>query len=271
MEHEFSDVDRAGRAGEFVRYLDEHSALSVLQAIEQRIVERLEVRPGGRYLDVGCGTGDDVRGLARLVGGVPAGPGEVVGIDSSEAMIAEARKRAKGNDLPVTFRQADAHDLPFADGTFDGCRVERVLQHLADPQQAVLEMARVTRSCGRVVAFEPDWGNVFLDAADRAVTRAVLNYRCDSHRNGWVGRQLPRLFKRAGLAEVTVEPMTSTQTDYAGWMAQFNVETWARRAQEAGLVTAEDVTAWLAQLAQAGNEGTFFTGVTTFLVSARKP
>jgi ubiquinone/menaquinone biosynthesis C-methylase UbiE len=145
MLHEWGEVDRTGRAGEFVRYLDERTSLDFFQLIDRRITDRLEVRPGGRYLDVGCGTGDDARGLAGLVG--PSG--EVVGIDSSEAMIAEARRRAEGSGLPVAFESADAHRLPFADGAFDGCRVERVLQHLADPQQAVREMARVTRPGGR--------------------------------------------------------------------------------------------------------------------------
>lgn len=265
--HEFSDVDRTGRAGEFVRYLDERGALPFLQLIEQQIVDRLQVRTGGRYLDVGCGTGDDVRGLAPLVGPT----GEVMGIDSSEAMVDEARRRAEGTGLPVAFEQADAHHLPFADGTFDGCRVERVLQHLADPQQALLEMARVTRSGGRVVASEPDWGMFAVDADDRAVTRAVLDHFCGRVRNGWMGRQLPRLFLGAGLADVRVEPRTSTQTDYARWLALFEIETSARRAQEAGLVSAEAVAAWLAQLAQACQEGTFFSTASSFLVSARKP
>ncbi len=140
----------------------------------------------------------------------------------------------------------------------------------ADPQQAVLEMARVTRSGGRVVAFEPEWGKGALDADDRAVTRAVLNYRCDSIRNGWSGRQLPRLFCRAELTEVMVEATTSTQTDHARWVALWEIETYARRAQEAGLVTAEAADTWLEQLAQAGQEGTFFCSATSFLVSARK-
>jgi len=208
-----------------------------------------------------------VRGLARLV--VPGG--EVVGIDSSEAMVAEATRRAEGTGLPVAFRRGDAHHLEFADGAFDGCRVRRVLTHLAEPQRAVAEMARVTRPGGRVVAYEADWETFVLDAADRAVTRAVVHLRCDHIRNGWMGRQLPRLFKRAGMTEVVAEPLASTQTDHARGMALFELEIYAQRAQEAGLVTEAAASAWLAQLAQAGDEGTFLAGVTGFLVSGHKP
>lgn len=265
--HEFSDVDRTGQPAGFIRYLDELGVMEYFQRLERTIADRLGVRPGGHYLDVGCGTGDDARGMAGLVG---AG-GEVVGIDSSEAMIVEARERSRSSGLPVTFQQGDAHHLEFVADTFDGCRARRVLQHLPDPQQAVAEMTRVTRPDGRVVVFEPDWETLVLDAADRAVTRAVVRQRCDSIRNGWIGRQLPRLFKRAGLAEVAVEPMALVETDHARGMAVFELDTYAQRAQDAGLVTAEAVAVWLAQLVQAREEGVFLAGVTGYLVSGRKP
>lgn len=264
---EFSDVDGTINAKQFLAKLDQINAVDFVQFVKRRIVERLDVHTGGRYLDVGCGTGEDVRSLASRVGQT----GQAVGIDASEAMIAEATQRAIGSGLPVVFQKADAHQLPFADGTFDGCRVERVLQHLTDPQQTVLEMARVTRSGGRVVAFEPDWGMFYVDAEDRGVTRAVLNQLCDGMRNGWMGRQLPRLFEQAMLNDVKVEPMTSTQSDFARWRALFDIDSYARRAQEAGLVTAGAVAAWLAQLEHANTRGAFLAGGTSFLVSAHKP
>jgi ubiquinone/menaquinone biosynthesis C-methylase UbiE len=48
--------------------------------------------------------------------------------------------------------------LEFADAAFDGCRTERVLQHVADPRTAVLEMIRVAKPGGWIVCCEPDWG-----------------------------------------------------------------------------------------------------------------
>lgn len=66
-------------------------------------------------------------------------------------MIAEAQRRTVGLGLPVTFMQGDAHHLDFPDGTFDGCRAERLLQHTADPQAVLAEMARVAKPGARVV------------------------------------------------------------------------------------------------------------------------
>ena len=129
----------------------------------------------------------------------------------------------------------DAHRLNFPDGTFDGCRAARVLQHLADPARAVTEMARVTRSGGRIVVGEPDWETLVLDAPDRALTRKILHFFCDSViQQGWIGRQLPGLFKRVGLVEVAVEPQTLVLTDYEQAQAGWELPQMAERPQPPG-------------------------------------
>jgi ubiquinone/menaquinone biosynthesis C-methylase UbiE len=71
-----------------------------------------------------------------------------VGIDASEAMIAEAWKRSKDTGLAVEFVVGDAHRLDLPDGSFDASRAERTLQHVAEPARAVADLARVTRPGG---------------------------------------------------------------------------------------------------------------------------
>jgi hypothetical protein len=55
-------------------------------------------------------------------------------------------------------------------------------------------MVRVTRPGGRIVAFDFDWDTLIIDHPDKETTRTVVLSYCDSIRNGWIGRQLPRLF-----------------------------------------------------------------------------
>jgi hypothetical protein len=62
---------------------------------------------------------------------------------------------------------------------------------------------------------EPDWETLVVDIPDKTLTRKVLNQICDSTRNGWCGRQLPRLYKEMGLAEIRVVPRNFIITDYA--------------------------------------------------------
>ena len=63
--------------------------------------------------------------------------GEAVGLDASEAMIAEARRRHSCLGASVTFRRGDVLSLPYPDQAFDVCRAETVLVHVPDPGQAV--------------------------------------------------------------------------------------------------------------------------------------
>src|SRR5229473_7376822 len=62
--------------------------------------------------------------------------------------------------------------------------------------------------------FEPDNGGLMIDAPDKEVTRRISAFRGDVVRTGWIGRQLPRLFKSAGLLNVAVEVLPSPRTDY---------------------------------------------------------
>src|SRR5262249_60862962 len=113
-------------------------------------VDLLHVKPGARLLDGGCGTGHDTRALAAA-----AGPeGVAIGIDASAVMLKAARTRGGA------YLQADARTLPYDEGAFDGTRIDRVLQHVAGPEDAVRELVRVPRSGGRLGAIDPDQGTL---------------------------------------------------------------------------------------------------------------
>ena len=106
----FDRVDGTTDPADFVRYLDTTRATEYFQEIKRQSLTLLDVREGERAVDVGCGTGDEVLALARLVG--PRG--QAVGVDASATMLTEARRRAAGAGLRAAFVQADAQRLAFA-------------------------------------------------------------------------------------------------------------------------------------------------------------
>src|SRR5205823_5688994 len=122
-------VDATAALTDRLRFLDDESAKPAMRWARERSFERLELTPGARILDVGCGTGDAARAIARLI----SPGGRVVGVDVEPMMIAEATRRSKGADLPVEFGVGDVYALEHADEAFDGCRAERVLLHVAEP------------------------------------------------------------------------------------------------------------------------------------------
>lgn len=86
----FDRVDAENDLAYFVRFLDARKSNPEKAMTKRLVIDRLQPLEGERVLDVGCGTGDDSLEIARLVDS----EGRVVGIDYSEAMIAEARRRA---------------------------------------------------------------------------------------------------------------------------------------------------------------------------------
>jgi SAM-dependent methyltransferase len=248
------------------QYLDAVSGLDAAKRYKQQSYELLAVRPGATLLDAGCGTGDDVRALARLVGPT----GRVTGIDFREEMIAEASQRCAA-DPNTTFEVADIYQLPFAEATFDGCRADRIFQHLLDPQHALAELIRVTRPGGRVVVCDPDWDTLVVDAPDVAASRTVTHLACDNARQGRMGRRIYGLFRAAGLQEVTILTTTVVLTDFAPAAELFHLRRVADQAQREGLLSADAAAGWLAALEEASNAGHFFSAMTGFVVGGRKP
>ena len=246
----FRDVDAQARSQDFTAYLQRVAAQMVDE--KSAMQDLLEPAVGQRLLDVGCGVGDDVRSLARRV----APTGSVVGVDMSGSMI-EAAREAAGVSC-TEFHVADAHALPFPDGSFDAARVERTLQHVAEPARVLAEMVRVVRPGGVLTASEPDWGTLAIDSDDREATREVVLAISDGNiRNGWIGRQLAAHFVRLGLESVEIHPVTLV-------VRSFDMAT--------DVFGFADVAGgeWLERMHERDSSGTFFASVTGFTVKARR-
>lgn len=263
--HHFTDVDRAPDPSKLVSYLDKATSLGPIQRLKRVTYDLLSAAPGQVVLDVGCGVGDDVRALAAIVGPT----GQVLGLDLSRTLIAEAHARSKDKGLRTHFALGDSCRLPFADDSFDAVRSERMLQHLREPQRAVNEMARVVKPGGRVVDFDPDWDLIAIDSSDVALTRKIVHFRTDLIATGSVGRRLSNLFKDAGLVDVMVVPMASVLTTLAA-ASTLELELATEAARKAGVISADEASAWLAEMQERDAEGRFFCGLCGYLVSGRK-
>ncbi len=99
----WTNIDQTPEPRSFIQFLDAFNATEWLQAHKQRTLALLNVREGVHVLDIGCGTGVDVRRLAQHVGQT----GKVVGIDPSITMITEARTRSAELSLPVEFHHRE--------------------------------------------------------------------------------------------------------------------------------------------------------------------
>jgi demethylmenaquinone methyltransferase/2-methoxy-6-polyprenyl-1,4-benzoquinol methylase len=114
---------------------------------KRQAIELCALRPGERVLDVATGTGD-----LALVAEAAVGPdGEVVAVDSCEAMLEVARGRQRG---AIDFQEGDATDLRFPDARFDAVTIGFGLRNVADRGQALREFRRVLRPGGRLMVLD---------------------------------------------------------------------------------------------------------------------
>jgi ubiquinone/menaquinone biosynthesis C-methylase UbiE len=259
----FTSVDRTSEPGFFLRFLDEANKLRDAIALKPIILSGLRLTGGENVLDLGCGLGDDTFEIARIVGA----QGRAIGVDVSENMILEARRRAGQRGLKAEFEVGDAQALRFDDGTFDARRTERMLMHVPDADRAFAEMVRVIRPGGRLSVFDFDWETQFVDSPYQETTRLITRSFCDSLKNGWIGRRLPGLFKQHAMTNVSITPHTIMIT-YP--FLELLLGGHVARAQRTGVVGAGEAERWWTQLREAHQAGTFVYGFTGLIVAGVK-
>ncbi|HDZ20965.1 hypothetical protein LCGC14_0253910 [marine sediment metagenome] len=140
--------DRIARRYDLMNHL---LSLGLDRRWRKKAVAMLAPREGGRYLDIGCGTGDVAMEVLRQ------GPGShVIGIDPAAEMLAIAERKAERAEAGegVTFQAGDATELALADGTFDGVISAFCVRNITHRARAFEQMRRVLVPGGMAVILE---------------------------------------------------------------------------------------------------------------------
>jgi SAM-dependent methyltransferase len=259
----------ASHHSEQSRYLEAAAASSFVQQGALKAMQLLALKTGQRVLEVGCGNGLFLPRLATSVGS----GGRVVGIDLSDAFVAEARQRMreKGFGPSVSIEQGDATKLPFADNSFDAAHCERVLMHLDAPNAALREMIRVVRPGGVIVAAEPDWGGFRLDHPDRAAFDLVFA-RALKMRQADMGLTLYRRMGEVGLTDRKYLPMFAVIDDLATIkMYGLDLAPAADALASEGVLRADRLYAVVPALEDANSKKRFYSTLSIHVVSGVVP
>ncbi|GAA4404437.1 class I SAM-dependent methyltransferase [Quisquiliibacterium transsilvanicum] len=116
---------------------------TTLQIVGESLCEALDLRPGEKVLDVAAGNGNASLAAARRWC-------DVVATDYVPALLERARARAAADGLELSFQEADAEALPFADARFDVVVSTFGVMFTPDQDRAAAEMLRVCRPGGRI-------------------------------------------------------------------------------------------------------------------------
>ncbi len=119
-------------------------------SIAEQTIRRMNLQPGERVLDLGCGAGWATRILAKAVEGERNGRhGAAVGVDVADEMIARARANARDIEN-VQYVWGSAAELPLQDGSFDKVLSIESFYYYADQEKVLDEVRRVMAPGGKL-------------------------------------------------------------------------------------------------------------------------
>jgi SAM-dependent methyltransferase len=221
---------------------------------------------GSRVLEAGCGVGaQTVHLLAR------SPQAHFTCIDRAPSSLAMARTTVAALSPPtlVTFLEADLFHLPFPVASFDHAFVCFVLEHLAQPEQALAALMRVVRPGGTLTVIEGDHGSTFFhppsDKAQRTI-ECLVRAQALAGGDANIGRRLFPLLHGVGLADVRVSPrFVYCDSSRPRWVDGFTNKTFIAMVEGArepslrlGLIGAEEWAEGIAELKRSAlPEGTF--------------
>lgn len=114
-----------------------------IESTAEAFVERLDIKPGMKVLDVACGSGNIAIIAARK-------GADVTGIDVADNLIEAAKNRAAAEGLEIKFEQGDAEDMPYADDSFDLVMTMFGAMFTPRPEVVASELVRVCKPGGRI-------------------------------------------------------------------------------------------------------------------------
>lgn len=164
-------------------------------------------QPGGRLLDVACGTGAVTRQAAQIVGPT----GQVIGLDPSPEALAVARSvNGQNGGATIEWREGVADCLPFADGSFDVVTCQFGAMFFPDRVAALKEMGRVLAPGGRLAL--TTWGPLNKNLGNAAMAQA-WGERVGAEQAAKLQpphsfndpAEMDRLLREAGFAQIDVQ------------------------------------------------------------------
>jgi ubiquinone/menaquinone biosynthesis C-methylase UbiE len=168
-------------------------------------LDRVGIVPGERVPDMGCGPGGVLHLLAERVGAA----GSVLGIERSAHFVEVARRFLGRHGIAnVEVREGDGYDTGLPRASFDGAHMRLVLVNVPQPERIVREVVSLVRPGGWVASFEADYVAHLCDPPLPEWSQLLAAFTAYAESQGidlFVGRRAHRLFREAGLEDISVD------------------------------------------------------------------
>lgn len=213
---------------------------AAMSPLTESFLDRLNITPGMRCLDVGCGGGDVTRLLVQRCGT----SGTVIGIDRDSEVVAIARIESDASNRSIEYFVSDATTFT-ADEPFDVVYARFFLSHTTDARAAIKHLLTLLRPGGTLAVEDVWFPGHFTVPASNAFDTFVRWYRETAHHRGAepdLGISLPVLFEEQGLKNIQFEMHTQAfGTGANKEVSLITLERIQHAVIEASLATPADV------------------------------
>ena len=222
-----------------------------------------EVREGLTVADFGCGPGHAAIEFARRVG--PAG--HVHAFDINEEFVRRTRKRAEADGFSgqITAHLLTEPGLPLPDDSLDRIITRNTIIYVPDPLATFTEFRRVLRPAGIAHAIEGDWRLTAVEPVPTEEWRALIDAASWAWPHPQIGRGLYGMARRAGFEKVSLQVLTSPDTE--GRLLGM-IRTVSGYARQGGKLAPDRIDAMLETVEMALSHGTYLAISPQFIVTA---
>jgi ubiquinone/menaquinone biosynthesis C-methylase UbiE len=260
------NVDETDDPEFFVRFLtaSRARALELARKNPQAAFAHLGLKPGISVLDCGCGTGDMLALIARLIA-----PGEAYGGDISQTMLAIAQRHITDETKNLHFELMDVQALSFPDQRFDRVMATQLLVHVPDPRLAFREICRVTNQNGLVAVADLDWDTLVFGSSDKELGRRFTHLFSDGIRNGLVVREYAGWFRQEGFTNIQVIPQPMVFDNWTAakeWILDPSISHFVRT----GMMSSEEASRFMQDISSRSEQGYFIAGSTFYTVIGQR-
>jgi ubiquinone/menaquinone biosynthesis C-methylase UbiE len=261
--------DNPKKAREIVEFLETRAQYPDQIIVNSALKDVLNPQQGERILEVGSGSGV----LCRLMANNLSPGGLIIGIDRSPEIVKLSRSYAFEDNLSnlIDFKVADASNLDYPNGYFDGAFAARLLLYISNPLEVINELVHVVKPNGRIVLMDWDFETLIVDHSNRELTRRIFHWRNDNKDgNNWSGRQLYRLLKLGGIKEVTLVPVVTITTDDRSSLTQTLYHA-ASNTLEQEIITTEEYESWVTEIQLKIKKQQYFASIVYFIAHGIVP
>ena len=215
-----------------------------------------------RVLDLGCGTGVVIRHLEQTLHSASI----LHGADVSQRLLETARQLAPNSR--IRWDQVPPLGLPYDDASFDAITMHTLLSHVPDPAAILEEAARILKPGGDLIVFDGDHAGTTYGLPDYRWMRET-DYKLSSAiaTQPDICRQMPRHLQNAGYQLRQHQARIISECGHGDfWLS--SVRGFARLIPALGILPEAEGLAWVSQMLQSHEDGTFFAAGTFYTFHA---